>query len=169
MKKLTLLLVAFTISLFSVPTYAAPMAGVVKRAIQYGEHVVVLTHEADGTPHIYRVTNGEAVAVSLIGVVARDPDNLGDYLSISDIAVTEDGKLVACNYIRCQYSDEQLVTGYKRGTSRFYIWDEIAGDPSTWFTTQTTGNSNVADVGRTFALKGTSQNAEILITAVLVA
>ncbi len=166
MKKLTLLLVAITISLFSVATYAASIVGVVKRAIQYGEHVVVLTHEADGTPHIYRVTNGEAVAVSLIGVVARDPNNLGDYLSISDIAVTEDGKLVACNYIRCQYSDEQLVTGYKRGTSRFYIWDEIAGDPSTWFTTQTTGNSNVADVGRTFALKGTSQNAEILVTAV---
>ena len=166
MKKLTLLLVAITISLFSVATYAAPMAGVVKRAIQYGEHVVVLTHEADGTPHIYRVTNGEATAVSLTGVVACDPDNLGDYLSISDIALTEDGKLVACNYIRCQYSDAQLVTGYKRGTSRFYIWDEIAGDPSTWFTAQTTGNSNVADVGRTFALKGTSQNAEILITAV---
>ncbi len=166
MKKLTLLLVAITISLFSVATYAAPMVGVVKRAIQYGEHVVVLTHEADGTPHIYRVTNGEATAVSLTGVVARDPDNLGDYLSISDIAVTEDGKLVACNYIRCQYSDAQLVTGYKRGTSRFYIWDDIAGDPSVWFTAQTTGNSNVADVGRTFALKGTSQNAEILITAV---
>ena len=166
MKKLTLLLVAITISLFSVATYAAPMVGVVKRAIQYGEHVVVLTHEADGTPHIYRVTNGEAIAVSLTGVVARDPDNLGDYLSISDIAVTEDGKLVACNYVRCQYSQGYVETGYKKGINRFYIWDDIIGGPSIWFTTQTTGNSNVADVGRTFALKGTSQNAEILVTAV---
>ena len=142
------------------------IVGVVKRAIQLGETTLVLTHEADGTPHIYRVTDGMAYAISLTGVVARDLENKGDYLSISDIAVTEDGKLVACNYIRCQYSKDHVDAGYKLGTSRFYIWDDITGDPSPWFTTQTTGNSNIADVGRTFALKGTSQNAEILVTAV---
>lgn len=138
--------------------------GVVKRAIQCGEHVIVLTHEADGTPHIYRVTNGVAYAISQEGVVARDPDNLGDYLSISDIAVTEDGKLVACNYVLCQYNDTYIDAGYKRGTGRYYIWDDLAGDPKSWFTSQANGNYFRANVGQTMAVKGTSTNAKVLVS-----
>lgn len=138
--------------------------GVVKRAIQCGEHVIVLTHEADGTPHIYRVKEGVAYAISQEGVVARDPENLGDYLSISDIAVTEDGKLVACNYMLCQYNDTYIDAGYKRGTSRYYIWDDLAGDPKSWFTSQANGNYFRANVGQTMAVKGTSTNAKVLVS-----
>ena len=138
--------------------------GVVKRAIQCGEHVIVLTHEADGTPHIYRVTDGVAYAISQEGVVARDPDNAGDYLSISDIAVTDDGKLVACNYMLCQYNDTYVDAGYKRGTSRYYIWDDLAGDPKSWFTSQANGNYFRANVGQTMAVKGTSTNAKVLVS-----
>ncbi|MBR5574435.1 MAG: hypothetical protein IKW35_08085 [Paludibacteraceae bacterium] len=137
------------------------IVGVVKRAIQIGENIVVLTHEADGTPHIYKVTNGIATAVSLTGVVARDPDNVGDYLSISDIAATEDGKLVACNYVMCQSADDYVDAGYKRGESKFYIWNNIAADPTLWFTSKMSSNWFRSKQGYTMALKGTSANCQI--------
>ena len=143
------------------------MAGVVKRAVQNGDEVIVLTHEADGTAHIYQVVDGKAVAeVSLEGVVPVDPENKGSYLAISDIAVTEDGKLVANNYVRNQFAGTTPESGYKLGTSYYYIWNDLAGAPAVWFTSQTTARSSHGDVGVTFALKGTSTNAELLVTAV---
>ena len=141
------------------------MTGIVKRALQNGENVIVLTHEADGTPHIYNIVKGEAYEVSQEGVVARDLENKGDYLSISDIAVTDDGKLVACNYIRCQYSDAQVETDYKKGTSRYYIWNNINAAPTLWFTSQEAGGCNIADVGQSFAVKGASTNAKVMTSA----
>ena len=143
------------------------MAGVVKRAVQNGDAVIVLTHEEDGTAHIYQVVDGKAVAeVSLEGVVPVDPENKGSYLAISDIAVTEDGKLVANNYVRNQFAGTTPESGYKLGTSYYYIWNDLAGAPAVWFTSQTTARSSLGDVGVTFALKGTSTNAQLLVTAV---
>ena len=143
------------------------MAGVVKRAVQNGDEVIVLTHEADGTAHIYQVVDGKAVAeVSQEGVVSVDPENKGSYLAISDIAVTEDGKLVANNYVRNQFAGTTPEAGYKVGTSYYYIWNDLAAAPAVWFTTQTTARSSHGDVGISFALKGTSTNAQVLTTAV---
>ena len=143
------------------------MVGVVKRAVQNGQEVIVLTHEADGAAHIYRVVDGKAVAeISQEGVVPVDPENKGSYLAISDIAVTEDGKLVANNYVRNQFAGTTPEAGYKVGTSYYYIWNDLAGAPAVWFTSQTTARSSHGDVGVTFALKGTSTNAELLVTAV---
>ena len=143
------------------------MVGTVKRAVQNGEEVIVLTHEEDGTAHIYQVVNGKArVEISQEGVVPVDPENKGSYLAISDIAVTEDGKLVANNYVRNQFAGTAPESGYKEGTSYYYIWNDLAGAPAVWFTSQTTARSSHGDVGVTFALKGTSTNAEVLVTAV---
>ena len=143
------------------------VVGTVKRAVQNGQEVIVLTHEADGAAHIYRVMNGVPVAeISQEGVVPVDPENPGSYLAISDIAVTEDGKLVANNYVRNQFAGTTPESGYKLGTSYYYIWNDLAGAPAVWFTSQTTARSSHGDVGVTFALKGTSTNAEILVTAV---
>ena len=138
--------------------------GVVKRAVQLGESTIVLTHDADGTPYLYNVVGDVMTPISQNGVIARDADNPGDYLSISDIAVTEDGKLVACNYIRCQNSATEVDAGYKRGTNRFYIWDDIAGNPREWFTEQFAANSYRADMGYTMALSGSSTDCNILVT-----
>ena len=144
---------------------AVTMEGIVKRALQLGESVVVLTHETDGTPHIYNIVGDAITEVSQEGVVARDLENKGDYLSISDIAVTDDGKLVACNYIRCQYSNAQVEAGYKKGTSRYYIWNDINAAPTLWFTSQEAGGCNIADVGQSFAVKGASTNAKVMTSA----
>ena len=142
------------------------LVGVVKRALTIGESTVVLTHEADGTAHIYNIVGEEIAEVSLEGVVPVNPDNLGDYLAISDIAVTEDGKLVARNYMRVTNLNYTPDAGYERGENRFYIWNDLAGAPSVWFTSLMTSNSIRSDQGITMAVKGTSTNAKVLTTGV---
>ena len=142
------------------------MVGVVKRALQIGESTVVLTHEANGTPHIYNIVDGEISEVSQEGVIARDPENLGDLLAISDIAATEDGKLVATNYMITQSGDDQVVAGDKRGETRIYIWNDLAGDPSILFTSKMSSNWFQSKQGLTMAVKGTSDNMEIFMTGI---
>ena len=142
------------------------MVGVVKRAIQNGDAVIVLTHEADGTAHIYSSVDGVLAEVSQEGVIARDPENAGDLLAISDIAVTEDGKLVATNYMITQSGDDQVVAGDKRGETRVYIWNDLAGAPSVLFTSKMSSNWFQSKQGLTMAVKGTSDNMEILMTGI---
>lgn len=142
------------------------MVGVVKRALQLGETTIILTHEANGTPHIYTVAGDAIAEVSQEGIVAKDADNAGDYLTISDIALTEDGKLVACNYVRNQFEASYIESGYKRGTLHLYVWHDIKGAASIWFESMFTGNSLRGDCGYTMAVNGTVANANILVTAV---
>ena len=143
------------------------IVGTVKRAVQNGQEVIVLTHEADGTAHIYQVANGEVVAeVSQEGVIARDPENAGDLLAISDIAVTEDGKLVATNYMQTQSGDDYVDAGYKRGETRIYIWNDLAGDPAILLTSKMSSNWFRSKQGLTMAVKGTSDNMEIFMTGI---
>ena len=147
---------------------SAIIEGKVKRALQTGTASIILTHEEDGTAHIYSVDNETwfVTELSQEGVIARDPENVGDYLAISDIALTEDGKLVACNYIRCQFNDDSVESGYKRGTLNVYIWNDLAGAPSIWFQSKASSNSLKSDQGYTMAVKGTSTNANVLVSGV---
>ena len=142
------------------------MTGVVKRALTVGESTVVLTHEADGTANLYNVIDGEAYKVSQEGVIARDPENAGDLLAISDIAVTEDGKLVAINYMQTQSGDDYVDAGYKRGETRVYLWNDLAGDPAILFTSKMSSNWFRSKQGLTMAVKGTSDNMEIFTTGI---
>lgn len=149
------------------PVVVTEMVGVVKRAVQNGDAVIVLTHEENGAAHIYEVVNGVAVAeISQEGVIAVDAENPGSYLAISDIAVTEDGKLVANNYNRCSFNDGVVESGYKRGTLTFYIWEDLAAAPAIWFQSKASSNSNNSDQGYTMAVTGTSTNANILVSGV---
>ena len=143
------------------------VVGTVKRAVQNGQEVIVLTHEADGAAHIYRVMNGVPVAeISQEGVVPVDPENAGDLLAISDIAVTEDGKLVATNYMITQSGDDQVAAGEKRGETRIYIWNDLYDAPSVLFTSKMSSNWFQSKQGLTMAVKGTSDNMEILMTGI---
>ena len=143
------------------------MVGTVKRAVQNGQEVIVLTHEEDGTAHIYQVVNGKArVEISQEGVIARDPENAGDLLAISDIAVTEDGKLVAINYMHTQAGDSYVNEGQKRGETRVYLWNDLAGDPTVLFTSKMSSNWFRSKQGLTMAVKGTSDNMEIFTTGI---
>ena len=156
---------SITLNAHPVKDYSASIVGTMKRAIQNGENTIILTHEANGTAHIYNIAHATKTVteISQEGVVAVDPDNAGDFLAISDIALTADGKLVACNYMLCQNTASYVDAGYKRGTTRFYIWDEIDGDPTLWFTSQQSVNYYRARVGYTMALKGTSDDAWVIV------
>ncbi len=146
----------------------AKIKGTVKRTIQHADSVFYLTHEEDGTAHIYVLNNttGTLDTISTVGIVPVDPTNPGDHLALSDIAITCDNKLVGVNYTRCNYSDDVVESGYKRGTTRFYIWDDFYADPVEWFTSQFASNSYKSDQGYTFALNGMSDNCTILSTGV---
>lgn len=159
---------SITLNALPVQDYSATIVGTLKRALQNGENTIVLTHEADGTPHIYNVAHATKTVteISQEGVVAVDPDNKGDYLSISDIALTEDGKLVATNKIVCQSEDGQVAAGYKRGELRAYIWNDLAGAPSLWFTSKQSSNWYRSIQGHTIAYKGTSTNGTLFATGV---
>ena len=148
------------------PVVVTEMAGVVKRALQNGENTIVLTHETDGTPHIYEVANGTILELLQNGVIARDSENAGDLLAISDIALTEDGKLVATNYMITQSGDDQVADGDKRGETRVYIWNDLHGAPSVLFTSKMSSNWFQSKQGLTMAVKGTSDNMEIFMTGI---
>lgn len=159
---------SITLNALPVQDYSATIVGTLKRTLQNGENTIVLTHEANGTPHIYNVAHATntVTEISQEGVVAVDPDNKGDYLSISDIALTEDGKLVATNKIVCQSEDGQVAAGYKRGELRAYIWNDLAGAPSLWFTSKQSSNWYRSIQGHTIAYKGTSTNGTLFATGV---
>ena len=148
------------------PVVPVEMVGVVKRTLFNGYDVVVLTHEEDGTAHIYNIVEGDVLEVSQEGVIAVDPENAGDYLAISDIALTEDGKLVATNYMQTQSGDDYVDAGYKRGETRIYMWDDLAGAPSILFTSKMSSNWFRSKQGLTMAVKGTSDNMEIFMTGI---
>ena len=158
---------AFEMTEQAVRDYTEVIKGTVKRTLQSGDSTILLSHEEDGTPHIYLIKSSLNTidTISTIGINPVDPDNLGDYLALSDIALTCDGKLVGVNYVRCQYSDGQVDAGYKRGTKYFYIWDKLAGDARVWFTAQDGANSYRSDVGYTLAVKGESKDCQVLVSA----
>ena len=140
--------------------------GTVRRTLQSGDSTILLSLEEDGTPHIYLIKSSlnTIETISTDSILSRDPDNVGDYLALSDIALTCDGKLVGVNYIRNQYGDDQVDAGYKRGVKTFYIWDKLAGEARVWFTANDAGNSYRSDGGYTIAVKGESKDCQVIVS-----
>ena len=158
----------FNIKEASMRDFQNKIKGTIKRTIQHADSVFMLTHEEDGTAHIYVLNNttGALDTISTVGIVPVDPTNPGDFLALSDIQITCDNKIVGVNYTRCNYSADVAESGYKQGTTRFYIWDDFYADPVEWFTSKFSSNSYKSDQGYTIALHGMSDNCTILTTGV---
>lgn len=146
--------------------------GTVKRTVMTGDSTVILSHAADGTPHLYLYNHAAntLTAMSLAGITPCDPDNKGDFLSLSDVALTCDGKLLGCNFIENQYDDGQVNgdpehQGYKRGTLRIYKWDNFSADPVEWVTTKKSANLYNAEMGHTMVVYGSSDDCNIIVSA----
>ena len=146
--------------------FSEVIKGTVKRTLQSGDSTILLSHEEDGTPHIYLIKSSLNTidVISTDSILPRDANNLGDYLALSDIALTCDGKLVGVNYIRNQYGADQVDAGYVRGVKNFYIWDKLAGDARVWFTANDAGNSYRSDGGYTIAVKGESKDCQVIVS-----
>ena len=151
----------------AVRDFAEVIKGTVKRTLQSGDSTILLSHEEDGTPHIYLIKSSLNTidTISTDSIIPVDTTNLGDYLALSDIALTCDGKLVGVNYVRCQYGADQVDAGYKRGTKYFYIWDKLAGDARVWFTANDAANSYRSDAGYTIAVKGESKDCQVIVSS----
>ena len=148
--------------------YTEVIKGTVKRTLQSGDSTIILSHEEDGTAHIYLVKSSLNTidTISTVGIIPVDPDNVGDYLALSDIALTCDGKLVGMNYLRCQYGDDQVDAGYKRGVKNFYMWDTLlVSNPHVWFTANDAANSYRTDAGYTFTVLGKSADCQVLVSS----
>ena len=150
--------------------YTEVIKGTVKRTLQSGDSTIILSLDENKQAHIYLIKSSLNTidTISTVGIIPVDTENPGDYLALSDIALTCDGKLVAVNYMRCQYGDTEalgLDAGYKRGEKRFYIWDALAGDPRVWFTANDAANSYRSDAGYTIAVKGESKDCQVIVSS----
>ena len=147
--------------------YTEVIKGTVKRTLQSGDSTILLSLEENGQAHIYLIKSSLNTidTISTNGIIPVNPDNAGDYLALSDIALTCDGKLVGVNYIRCQYGADQVDAGYVRGVKNFYIWDALAGDPRVWFTANDAANSYRSDAAYTIAVRGESKDCQVLISS----
>lgn len=144
------------------------MEGAIKRAITRGDSTLILT-EGESVPHIYLINNKTKTLIkelSMNGLPAAEPNNLGFYSRLGDIAFTADGQLVGVNYVRCQYDAARVDEGYTRGTVRFVKWANLDADPVEWLTTQSSANWLRADMGKTLAVSGPAKECEILITGI---
>ncbi len=141
----------------------------VRRAILHEGMLYVLAVDNDNTPYIYQIDpdTQQATAISTTGVTnVANENNQGNHLyTISDIAITNDSKLLACNQLQCQNSASEVASGKTRGIFRVYKWDSMSGNPTLWFTSQTAGYWYNADVGNTMAFFGNSSSGKLITTA----
>ena len=148
----------------------------VRRVLAHEGQLIVLAVEGDTyhTPHILQinpVTRAVTREISIAGIAnVQDDNNAGSHLyTVSDIAITADGKLLACNQEENQSSAGQVTSGTSRGTFRVYKWDALDGAPSLWFTSPTgefsSGHWYNADVGHSMAYNGTSNKGQLITSA----
>ena len=149
-------------------TTYAEIEGTIKRTIQRGDSTIILSHTEDAVAHLYLVNN-KTNTIAIIptdSIAPIDTENVGSYLALSDVAMSADGVLVGCNYIRCQYDDGQVKDGFKRGTLQFYRWDSLHVQPTKWVSTQHSSNYYQGNMGMSLALKGSIDDCTILFTGV---
>ena len=124
--------------------------------------VVPVEEQPVATILVYDLAKKEVIAnVSTAGAA-------GSIAAISDIQLTSDGYLLACNATKNQYDDSNIQEGDAgRGTFVVYKWENDAkgvptGDPVEWITTQNSGLWFRAYPVR-FAYSGTSQEGHLII------
>ena len=152
---------------------AALSGKTVRRALHTGgSEFVVLAVDGNRTPYLYKVDADALTAtpISTTGVVdVTTENNQGSSLySLSDIALTSDGKLIAVNQLQTQdtENDAQIESGKSRGYLRVYRWDDLAGDPVQWFASPNAGFLYKALVGGSIAYTGSSTAGQLVVSAV---
>lgn len=142
--------------------------GTVTRILQRNDSMFVLT-KADGkTPAIYFIDNAtkEVKTLSMNGIQALDASQPCLIETISDIALTADGKLLACNLNHLHSIDTTPSEGHSSDSLHIYIWEDLYTDPTIWFSTQDAAGFDHALVGSTLAVSGNSKECTIITTAI---
>ena len=135
----------------------------VRAAELRGENLYVLALDLQNAPYVYVInTKTNAVtSVSTEGLVAEG--NAGG-LALSDLAVTSDGYLMACNYVFTALSN----TSYPE--TKIYTWENDenglpTGKASKWWGLQAPARYVAGWTGATMAFTGARDNGTALLTA----
>ncbi len=135
----------------------------VRSAELRGENLYVLALDAQKAPYVYVVnTTSKAVTtVSTEGLVAEGAEG---GLALSDLTVTADGYLVACNYVHTSYNNAE------KPEAKVYVWEKDenglpAGVPSKWWGFQAPARFSHGWAGETMAFTGSLDNGTALLTA----
>lgn len=144
----------------------AELAGkTIRRTVTKGDKLYVLALDEANAPTIvvYDLTAKKVLATP--STAGMD----GTQLNCSDIQVTADGVLVACNQEKLQYDDSYIQTGDKRrGTLRFYRWENTVdglpqGDPINFISTKNSALWYRTYAGNTFCYYGTLEDGTITV------
>ncbi|MCQ2334223.1 MAG: carboxypeptidase-like regulatory domain-containing protein [Paludibacteraceae bacterium] len=88
----------------------------------------------------------------------------GEIYPLYSIDFTADSVLVGCNYTECQFSASEVGNGLQtRGTFRTYYWNmaDLSAAPTQWFSSQYSAVYYNAWVGRSFAVSGKLDKANV--------
>jgi len=137
----------------------------IRRAVTKGDRLYVLAIDDAKAPTIVVYDMVAKKVVATPSTAGMD----GTELDCSDIQVTADGVLVACNREKLQNSDSYIQEGDKRrGTLRFYRWENTvdglpAGDPINFVSTQNSSLWYRTYAGNTFSYYGTLADGTITV------
>lgn len=143
----------------------------VRRMIVRGNLLYILALDAENAPTLIVYNTDDKAVVANVST-----EGMGDVegmmqLACSDIQLTADGILVACNKTKTYYSQTQMDEDKvkERGTFKVYKWanDEKGlptGAPEEWLTSQHTGNWYRSYAGDTFAYSGTSEDGKVVFS-----
>lgn len=140
----------------------------VRRVVAHSDKVYILALDAALAPHLFAADAADplqytALSTSVCTVVGPGSvttTGTGEYLALSDIAVSSDGVLFGCN--------EEYTTFAPANPLLIYKWAPdstgalVPSVFSSAATTQTAGNYTKACNGRSMAFLGDSQNGKII-------
>lgn len=149
---------------------------IVKRVLVRDQKMYILAHDKEMTIAANVPVEDQPVATILVYDLAKKEvvatvsteGAAGSIAAISDIQLTADGYLLACNATKNQYDASQIQDGDAgRGTFYIYKWAKDAaglptGDPEKWLSTQNSGLWYRAYPTR-FAYSGTTEEGQVLI------
>lgn len=143
----------------------------VRRAIARNGKLYILALSKDTKP-VPTIVVYDAAAKTVLANVSVEGTSGLSYAQrdISDIQLTADGVLVACNQTLNEFSDAQLEAGEERGEVSVWRWENDdnglpTGNPVKMFTSKLSGNMYRAYVGSTMAYSGTLADGKIIMPA----
>lgn len=138
----------------------------VRRVLAHADTLFVLALDAAGAPSLYRVnaldpeqyTEISTEVCSVIGTT-ETTTGAGEYLALSDIALSSDGVLFGCNEEYSTFAPANPLLIYKWEYQNGVLTPAIFSSKAS---TQTAGNYTKACNGRSMAFLGSSQNGKII-------
>ena len=134
----------------------------IRRTILRGDYMYVLAIDNSNTPYIYAINvyDFTVTEISTSGAVA--PSN-ADGLKISDIALTADNHLMACNY---DWTPLNSTTTY----TYIYYWNNDdtglpTGNPIEWYKSNMSGLCNNSMSGASMSYSGTLTDGTALVSS----